>query len=135
MNNLENRFDKWIEHWNDYFGVLAIRIEVRTSNFNGKTVYKKKQPADYIVITNKNVWLLDSKECSKEKFYPNLQPKHQILEMKRIRKVNKNAKSGFVVWFKKCDPAMINLRFIQDFDSPATIESGERFFWERLKNV
>lgn len=94
--------------------------------------YKKKQPADYLIIGKKNCWLIDSKECSKNKFCPKQQPKHQILEMNRIRQVNENAKSGFVIWFKKDDPAMINLRFIENFDRPSTIEDGQKFVWDKM---
>lgn len=129
---LEEVFDRWIEHWNKVFGVLAIRIEVRTGVRNGETIYKKKQPADYIIVTSSHIWLVDSKECSQDVFYPKRQPRHQVTEMKRIRQVNKNAKSGFIVWFKKQDPAMINLRFISDLDSPASVDSGEKFSWEKI---
>lgn len=124
---LEKRFDGWLANLNR-LGIVAIRLEIRTNL--EKKAYLRKQPADYVIINAKRIWLLDSKECSQDKFSPEQQPPHQVESMKRMQSLGWRA--GFVVWFRKYDPVGVNMRLIEDFSQPATIASGARFDWQML---
>ena len=126
---LEAMFDRWIEHWNKRIHMRAYRLEVRYNMAIGR--YTKKQDADYLIITPTSKYLLDSKECSSEYFYPSRQPAHQLAAMEKFQN-NLLGIAGFVVWFKEQDSAGVNLRFIRNLVEKADINSGTRFDWEKI---
>ena len=128
-SELEKRFDRWLLEWNKRIDCQAYRLEVRINHAAGR--YTQKQPADYIIITPDRKYLLDSKECSQDKFYPSRQPAHQLAAMQKFQQ-NLLGIAGFVVWFKLADPAGVNLRLIRNFVDPATITSCTRFDWEKI---
>lgn len=124
---LERRLDCWIDNLNA-LGVCAYRLEVRY-NLSAK-VYSKKQAADFLCWDGTTLYLLDVKECEKAHFYPSKQPKHQIEAIKKVQSMGGVA--GFVVWFRRADPAGVNLRLIIDTKTPATYYSGTRFDWMEI---
>lgn len=125
---IERHFEIWIDYWNTLSNTLAVRLEVARTRNNK---YTRKQPADYIIITMSNTWLIDSKETEKAKWTPTKRELHQIAAMEKMAKMGH--KSGFVIWFKKADPAMINLRYIDvENCKNCTILSGEKFNYTRF---
>lgn len=126
--DLEKKFTRWLKHWENR-GMLTIRAEVRTIYRNGKVIYTASQPCDYAIL-GKTVWALDAKECGSTTFYPSRQPKHQRDALNNAKQ--HGHRGGFVVWFYTQDPAGVNLRLIENLNQPATIDSGERFDWEKI---
>lgn len=131
---LEQKFDRWLEHWDTIPGVLAMRLHVERT-YKGN-VHKRKQPCDYVIVRaryepsgrqHNEIWMLDSKECSSKKFYPKKQAEHQRHAFFAAQQQGWQA--GFVVWFRECDPAGVNLRLITNLRDPATIKDGFRFDW------
>jgi len=150
---LENRIDEWLERYNKHPQMQAVKLNVEKAvTRGGRIKYTKKQPYDYEIKSTVNSLVLsvlcfDAKQTNKEKFYPaeiKRQRNHQIVELKKAQELG--AKAGFLVWFKKCDPLMHNLRLITDFDKPASTKCGEHFdfckyfglqngFWLRCNNL
>ncbi len=122
-SELENRFEKWIVKFNDLTSNLAIRLEVKF-NIAGR-FYQSKQPCDYVIILKDAIWLIDSKECSNDKFYPKRQPYHQIESFRKAK--NMGYRAGFVVWFRKSDIFGNDLRFIEELEKPSSNKDGSSF--------
>lgn len=120
--NLERVFDQV----NALPDILVIRLEVKT--VTEKRVHVAKQPADYLVVTPTTTWLLDAKECGEKKWYPaNKKVAHQVAAMRKMQGMGQRA--GFIIWFKEL-PWPFGVRLVEDFDSPATVNSGVQFGWD-----
>ena len=91
--------------------------------------YTKKQYCDYLIFTHKGDYWMDAKECKAEKLYiSGKRLKRQAHDMERAKSLGK--RTGFLVWFYSQDLTKSNLRFVEDFSKPITIESGTLFTWD-----
>ena len=123
--DLEKRIEKWMTFINSSTWSIAVRLNVK--QLRECRTYVSPQPCDYILFHEKEVWFIDAKETNASKWKPSIAPLHQI---KSLEKAQSNGyKAGFLVWFRKLDPTGGNLRFIEDFSVPATIESGTKWNW------
>lgn len=125
--DLENRIERVFNKINALPDILAIRLEVRQARKNDSFVWCKKQPFDYLVIAKSKVFAFDAKECSCDTWYPSKAPAHQISSLQKLQALGHVA--GFLVWFR-ANPSPCAIRFIEDFDHPATCESGRLFGWD-----
>ena len=114
---LENRFERIKDQLNNFANVIVVRLEVKRI---GNSIYKAKQPCDFVVITPKTTWFIDTKECASDVWYPSKAPRHQVDIFVKAQKMGHRA--GFLVQFTK-NPAQ-PIRFIEDFSKPATAPSG-----------
>lgn len=107
---------------------IGVSLNVRKTLDNK---YIEKQPCDFCFRTKKSTWWIDTKETALSSWHPlKKAPAHQVESLRFFQQCGDRA--GFVVWFTAEDPARVNLRFIEDFDHPATIESGVRWSWDLL---
>lgn len=123
---LEKRFEKWILHYNNQAGILAIKLNIARTR---KNIYLEKQAADYLILAKTGTWFIDTKETDETTWKPTKREKHQVEGMQKAKTLGKNA--GFLIWFKKQDPAGVNLRFV-DVDlaeNGAKIDDGVSFEW------
>lgn len=125
--DLELHIERVLEEMTNHplLKIIGIRIEVRQAKVAGKFVYCKRQPFDYLVIGQNRLWAFDAKECSSDVWYPSKAPQHQRDALTKVQDLGFEA--GFVVYFKN---AQLWPRWIEDFDSPATPDSGRQFGWE-----
>ena len=123
---LEKKVERVLDQLNQQTSLVTFRIEVKQVRAKDKFIYSKKQPCDYIVI-GKRVWAFDAKECSSNKWYPSKAPEHQIVSLNKMQKLGH--KAGFLVWFKKAEQ-IDNIRWVENFNEPATAESGIALDWE-----
>lgn len=121
---LENYIMRWFDQINRLTQAVAIRLEVNKVSAGGKIVYQKKQPFDFLILSPNGTMAFDAKECKAKKMYWSKVPEHQKEALTKLHQQGKTA--GFVIWFKSQDPLRQNLRLVNDFSVPATIESGER---------
>lgn len=119
---LENKFERVKEQLNGLANVIVIRLEVKRV---GKSIYKAKQPCDFVVITPKTTWFIDTKECASNVWYPSKAPRHQVDFFIKAQRMGK--KAGFLVQFTN-HPAQL-MRFIENFDNPVNCNSGVNFDW------
>lgn len=125
---LEQLIEKVLDQLNGYTPLLGIRLEVKQIKRDGETVYTKKQPFDYMILGAGAVWAFDAKECSGETWYPSKAKAHQVEALHKVQELGHRA--AFVVWFKKYRGLPGSLRWIEDLDRPATINSGLPLNWE-----
>ncbi len=109
--------------------LIYVELEVQRKKVGNKFIFTKKQHCDFIVISSKGDFWFDAKECGSEKFsISGKRLKRQADSFAQAQGFGK--KAGFLVWFYAQDPARANIRFIEDFTKPTTIESGIKFDWE-----
>ena len=130
---LELYIDQKINGFNRDFPNQFMGIRLAIPVVKGERV--AKQPADYMIMTQKGVWMFDAKETYEEKWYISKVPQHQIEGLRRADGLN--CVSGFLIWFREDDlsidlaVAAKSVRFVQDFRSQTvfTKEDGRPFDW------
>lgn len=127
---LENKIECVIDQINALTEHLAIRIEVRQVRTKTGLIYAKKQPFDYLICTKGLDFAFDAKECSDVVWYPSQAPDHQKKAMLKMQAMGNRA--GFLVWFRLCGDLPGSIRFIEDFEEPATVDSGIPFGWDMV---
>jgi hypothetical protein len=127
---LERRIERCFTQLNAvYPGIFCIRLEVKQVMPGGRRVWAQKQPCDYLVITKQAMYAFDAKECAAKRWYPRRGAKpHQIDALLKLRSLG--VRTAFVVEFTSLRGLPGNTRWIEDFASPASPESGVAFGWE-----
>lgn len=120
----------------DFCGIRLAIEQIRGEN---GPIRIRKQPADFIVITQNQVWLFDAKECSQKYWYPQHgASEHQREAIAIFQKMGWRA--GFVIWFRKdssIDYAMMfkQIRWIENFSKRISIDDGVPFDWDLFQKI
>lgn len=126
---LELRIERVFDQLNCVLpGIIAIRIEVRQARVRGRLIYCKRQPFDYLVMGRGQTWCFDAKECCTSKWYPGHAPPHQLEALRKAQGIGKRA--AWLIWFRGTDNPTTELRWVEDLETPATVNSGVSFDWE-----
>lgn len=126
---LQEYISRNLERLQSLGSLIYVEIEIKMKKIDGKIIYDKKQHCDFVVSSKKGNFWLDSKECGKNSFsISGKRIKRQAESFSLAQKMGN--KAGFLVWFYKEDETKTNVRFVEDFSKPITIESGIKFDWD-----
>lgn len=124
---LETRIERGFDQINALPGVIAVRIEIRQVRLADRIIFAHRQPCDCVVRTRKGVFWFDLKETRERKWYPSHAPAHQLAALQTAQALGDRA--AWVIWFRSADTAR-SLRWVENLETPATVDSGIVFDWE-----